>query len=79
MLLAQEREYFLPPSLSLFLCVLLFFFAAMCSSYELGAELELFELLHVLLNCANCFLFQGLVNVEMERIRTVGISDHSIF
>lgn len=51
----------------------------MCSSYELGAELELFELLHVLLNCANCFLFQGLVNVEMERIRTVGISDHSIF
>lgn len=51
----------------------------MCSSYELGAELELLELLHVLLNCANCFLFQGLVNVEMERIRTVGISDHSIF
>lgn len=39
--------------------------------------MELLELLHVLLNYANCFLFQGLVNVEMERIRTVGISDHS--
>lgn len=71
MFLAQERI--------IFPCVLPFFFAAMFSYYELGAELELLELLHVLLNCVNCLLFQGLVNVEKERIRTVGISDHSIF
>lgn len=43
---------------------------AMCSSHELGAELELLSLSHVLFNCANCFLFQGLVNAEMEKIRT---------
>lgn len=76
MLLAQERDFFFP-LLLLSLSVLYIFFAAVCSSYELGPEMELLELLHVLLNYANCFLFQGLVNVEMERIRTVGISDHS--
>lgn len=75
-MLAQEE--FFSPSLSL--CyTFFFFFTAMCSSLELGAELELLELLHVSLNCANCFLFRGLVNVEMERIRTVGVSGNSIF
>lgn len=66
MLLAQEIDYF---SFSYFLLFLFFPSLAMCSSHELRAELELLSLSHVLFNCANCFLFQGLVNAEMEKIR----------
>lgn len=77
MLLAQEVIFF-PLSCSLFY-IFFFLSSAMCSSRELGAELELLALSLVLFNCANCFLFQGQVNVEMERIRTVGIRDSFFF
>lgn len=54
MLLAQEREYFLPPSLSLFLCVLLFFFLLLCAALT---NLELNW------NCLNCYMSYLIVQI----------------
>lgn len=53
MLLAQEREYFLPPSLSLFLCVLLFF-SLLCAALT---NLELNW------NCLNCYMSYLIVQI----------------